>query len=104
MTKLHDYITRQEQELENMEIEPAPSGEWYEYNYEYYAQDRIVDTLMEVEELVGSCEYCKYQLSTEEGTNYRDCILCNVIHKKEWYCADFEKMKDTCKKEVNDDT
>lgn len=92
MTKLHDYITKQEQELENMEVEQAPSGEWYEHNHDYYAQGRIVDTLKEVKEILGSCEYCKHQLSAAKGTNYRGCKFCNRAHIKEWFCADFEKM------------
>lgn len=93
MTRLHDFITEQEQEFEHMVVEPAPSGEWYKYNYEYHAQSCVMDTLYEVAAIVGSCRDCKHQLNTKRGDGYRDCRLGNGVHKKEWYCADFENKR-----------
>ena len=44
--------------LDNMEVEPAPSGEYAEYNYHYMIQEAVVETLEEVYDLFKKEKEC----------------------------------------------
>jgi hypothetical protein len=62
-------------------------------NVERMTMDSI-DAVCLIEKIyasIGSCETCGFSMSSGRGEDYRDCKKGNGIHKKDWYCADFQR-------------
>ena len=93
MNAIEKMLKIEQEELDDMEIEPAPSGEWEEYNYRFMIQDAVVAALGDAVTALGRCEWCFHSKQTKSDA-LLECELGYGVHKPEWYCADYEERED----------
>jgi hypothetical protein len=91
VTKLQKLLSDAEEYFNTLETEDAPSGEWEEYNVDWLREEAYVTGIRDAVAAVGSCDTCGFSMSSGRGEDYRDCKKGNGIHKKDWYCADFQR-------------
>ncbi len=58
--------------------------------YDGISDCNIVELINELFDDIGNCSNCRYYDKKSEDTDNL-CIIQNIKHIPEWYCADFER-------------
>ena len=58
-------------------------------NTESINYEDIVDLIIDIYESIGSCSQCKYYKFVTKRVD-KICILQMMLHKEDFYCADFK--------------
>ena len=97
MNEFHKLLNKTVEEFDSAESEPAPSGEWEEYNLHIVRLEARWYGMDDLAEAVGTCGKCEHRGDSHIDNYCRDnwCSVLNIkMPNDDGYCNHFKRKTD----------